>query len=225
MKFMKFTIAAMALSLSTFAADSSANGSITLSGLFSPKVSSIKIALADCGKDVSLNDCDATLASTTFGTYSQDATLDLGTFDGEENIRYVKFEIKSQMLLFKGDYLKIAKSLTSSTNDIAVTLEKMVFVSAGSSVFGQQTLGNATSSLSAGDVMVSSAQEITSTSTEVYNSSSDAPGVANGKVLSALTNANALTVRGILAVEAGDEATSSTFNAEINVAFTGVDGL
>ncbi|MFG1499021.1 hypothetical protein ABMA70_02345 [Halobacteriovorax sp. XZX-3] len=225
MKLIKLATLATALSFNSFAADSTANGSITLSGGFSPKVSSVSIALVDCGKDVTFNDCDATLSSTSFGSHTQDATLNLGTFDGESNTRYIKFEIKSKMLLFKGDYLKISKSLTSSSNDVSVALEKMIFVSAGLDTYGQQTLGGATSSLVSGDIMVDTKKAITDVASEVYNSAAANPGEANAKVLSALADNTALTVRGIIALEAGDEATSDNFQAVINVGFTGVDGL
>ncbi|MGI4992979.1 hypothetical protein ACRXCV_10130 [Halobacteriovorax sp. GFR7] len=224
MRLIKLVTLASALSFSTFAADSTANGSITLSGGFSPKVNSVSIALVDCGQDVSFNDCDATLESTNFGTHANDASLPLGTLDGESNIRYVKFEIKSKMLLFKGDYLKITKTLGTSSNDVSVALEKMIFVSAGLSTYGQQTLGGAASSLSAGDIMVDTKKNITDVASEVYNSATANPGEANAKVLSALVDNSALTVRGIISLEAGDEATSSDFEAVINVAFTGVDG-
>ena len=224
MNFIKLTILSALLSVNTLAADSSANGTITFSGLFSPKVSSIEIALIDCGQDVTLATCESDLTTASFSGHTQDATIALGSFNGVETTRYVKFEIKSKMLLFKGDYLKIAKTLTSSTNDVAVSLEKMIFMSAGSSVFGQTTLGDATSNLATGDVMVSTSTAITSTTSEVYDSSSDNPGVVNAKVLSALTNTSALTVRGVLAIEAGDEATSDNFQAKINVSFTGIDG-
>ncbi|MFG1483616.1 hypothetical protein ABMA79_05140 [Halobacteriovorax sp. HFRX-2_2] len=224
MKLIKLATLATALSFSTFAADSTANGSITLSGGFSPKVNSVSIALVDCGQDVSFNDCDATLESTSFGTHTQDASLALGNLDGESNVRYVKFEIKSKMLLFKNDYLKISKSLTSSANDVSVALEKMIFISAGLGSYGQQTLGAGSATLATGDIMVDTKKDITDVASEVYNSSAANPGVANAKVLSALVDNSALTVRGIISLEAGDEATSSDFSAVINVAFTGVDG-
>ncbi|WP_419173403.1 hypothetical protein [Halobacteriovorax sp.] len=224
MNLVKITTIAVALSFNAMATDSTGNGSITLSGGFSPKVNSVSIALADCGEDVSFNDCDATLSTTNFSGHVQDATLNLGTFDGESNIRFVKFEIKSKLLLFKGDSLKIAKSLTSSTNDVSVSLEKMIFVSAGSNTFGQQTLGNSSANLSSGSVMFDSSKDITDIASDMYNSAAENPGASNAKVLSALTDSTAFTVRGILALEAGDEAKSEDFDAKINVAITGVDG-
>ncbi|EPZ51282.1 hypothetical protein M902_2870 [Bacteriovorax sp. BAL6_X] len=224
MKLIKFLTLASALSFSTFAADSTANGSITLSGIFSPKVSTVSIALVDCGADVTLNDCEATLSSTSFGSHSQDASLSLGTFNGESNTRFVKFEIKSKMLLFKGDTLKISKSLVTTSNDVTVALEKMIFVSAGSSLFGQQTLGDTSSNLSNGSIMVDTKKSITAVAVDVYDSGAENPGVENAKVLSALRDDTALTVRGIISLEAGDEASSDNFSAKINVALTGIDG-
>ncbi|MFG1492389.1 hypothetical protein ABMA75_02405 [Halobacteriovorax sp. ZH4_bin.1] len=225
MKLIKLVTLASALSFSSFAADSEATGSITLSGIFSPKVSTVSIALVDCGADVSFNDCDATLASTNFGSHTQDASLGLGTFNGESNTRFVKFEIKSKMLLFKGDTLKISKSLDTSSNDVTVALEKMIFVSAGSSLYGQQTLGDTSSNLSNGSIMVDTKEVLTNVPADVYDSGAANPGVANAKVLSALLDNTALTVRGIISLEAGDEATSDNFSAKINVALTGIDGL
>lgn len=225
MKLIKLVTLALALSFSSFAADSTANGTITLSGTFSPKVSTVSIALVDCGKDISFNDCDATLESTTFASHQKDASLSLGTLDGESNVRYVKFEIKSKMLLFAGDTLKISKSLEIPSSDVSVALEKMIFVSAGSNLFGQQTLGDTSSNLSNGSIMVDTKEVLTDVAAGVYDSGAANPGVANAKVLSALQDNTALTVRGIISLETTDTAQSRDFSTRIKVALTGIDGL
>lgn len=222
------TILALAtvLSASAFAADSQVTGTITLSGVLAPKAINITFALNDCGAMTTLAACKSTLNTATFAGHMNNTSLNIGNIvDGETNVRYVQFEAKTKMILLKNDYLQFIAALTSSTNDITVSLQQLNFIRGGRAAFGQTTLGvTGVSDLSLGEAMLDGVDlTLNNILTSYYDSSVDNPAVVNDKVFFAQANGEELIVRGVLAVTFGENATSSAYNAVITAGFIAKD--
>jgi hypothetical protein len=214
------------VSASAFAADSQVTGTITLSGVLAPKAISINFALNDCGAGTTLAACKSTLNSATFAGHANNASLNIGNIvDGETNVRYVQFEAKTKMILLKNDFVQFIAALTSSTNDITVTLHQMNYLAGGRAAFGQTTLGiPGVSDLSAGEAMLNGVNfTLNNVLTSYYDSSVDNPAVVNDKVFFAQANGEEMIVRGVLAVTFGQNATSSAYNAVITAGFIAKD--
>lgn len=216
MKLTKMIALGLALSFNAMAADSTATGTITFSGIFSPKVQSVEIALYDCGTDATLNDCQALAAvPATFGAFNTNASIDLDESLNEE-VRYIAYRAKAKMFLFKNDKLEISAALATEDDKLNLSFESMKFEKVGSS-FGQTTLGDAAGNLETGDSMLTGSTTLTSTSQTIFTSE------ANAKVVSAMTDTSALYTNGVIAVSTKDDATSTSFNTKINLSFTARD--
>lgn len=208
------------------AADDQVTGTITFSGVLAPKAISINFALNDCGAGTDLATCVSALDTATFSSHAQDVSLDLGNIaDGETFSRFVQFEAKVKMILFANDYLQFIAALTSSTNDIDVSLRQLNFVSGGRAAFGQTTLGAiGVADLAENEAMLDGTDVlITNVSTALWDQSTDNPGQPNDKVFFAVSNSEELVVRGVLEVEFGEDATSSAYNAVITAGFIAKD--
>lgn len=216
MKLTKMIALGLALSLNAMAADSTATGTITFSGTFSPKVQSVEIALYDCGTDASLTECQADAANpANFGSFDKDASLNLGNNLNEE-VRYVAYRVKAKMFLFKNDSLEIKTSLHTEDSKIDVAFENMKLESVGSS-FGQDYLGNLSDQKTSGDFLLEDALLLNSSDQTFYTSA------ANGYVLSAMTDASALYANGVISISTDELATSDGLNTKINLSFTARD--
>lgn len=209
-------------------ADDEITGTITLEGILAPKAISIGYSLIDCGATATEATCKNTLEGATFTVnHVQHASINLGNIaENGNNVRYVQFEAKTKLVLFKGDYLQFKASLIGSEtqNDVKVTLKKLIFVRGGTSTLGQTTLGAPGQQLVLNQALISTDYELLAdTVTTIWNQLS-IPGVANNKVFFAAADGNELIVRGVLAIEFGADATSSNFKAKINAGFIAKDG-
>lgn len=228
-KTMKASLFALALvSSSLMAADETVTGTITLSGTLAPKATSIVFSLNDCGAAVVLAaDCIATLNTATFPTtHVNTATLVVGNLaatTSTNNKRYIQFEAKTKAILFANDYLQFIAGLTSTTNNVKVSLQQLNFVKGGRLLFGQTTLGNTANNLSANEIMTSTVTDLTPVITTIWNQLVDNPGVPNEKVFFANTTGEELVVRGVLELSYTDAATSSAYSATVTAGFIAKD--
>ncbi|WP_408098889.1 hypothetical protein ACJVC5_08215 [Peredibacter sp. HCB2-198] len=212
---------------SAIAVDEQTTGTITLSGVLAPKAVSIQFAVKDCGVTTDFATCKSTLNAATFSGHAQDVSLNIGNIaDGQLNVRYVQFEAKAKMMLFKNDYLQFIAALTSSTNDIKIKVKQLNFVKGGKATFGQTTLGiPGTSDLSLNEPMLDevSLPLTTNVLTAVWDQVTDNPQQVNDKVFFATATNEELVVRGVLEVSFGETATSSTYNAVVTAGFLAKD--
>ena len=223
------------ISLSVSAADDSITGTITFTGNLSPKVFSLSIALKLCDDGKDLTTCSNELdLPGNFSNHSNNVALVVGNLaenaDNEDDVksRFVMFEILSRTVILKDDYLVLSQGINSTNNDIEVHLRRLTFVEGGNPSFGLTTLGDdvaTATSLEENEAMLDGVDiELTSTLSEVYNQSSDNPATANSKVLLAAGGQTKLTLRGILEIKLGDEATSNDYDVEIQTQLTAKDG-
>ena len=211
---------------SAIAADSQTTGTITLSGVLAPKAISIQFAVNDCGATADFSTCLSTLNGASFSGHAQDVSLNIGNIaDGEQNTRFIQFEAKSKVILFKNDYLQFISALTSSTNDIKVELRQLNFVRGGKASFGQTTLGiPATADLALNEAMLDDVSlPLTAVLTALWDQSVDNPAQVNDKVFFATATGEELVVRGVMAVTFGEDATSSAYSAVITAGFVAKD--
>ncbi len=210
------------LSISSFAADSTQTGTITLSGLFAPIAVDVEFALNDCGAGVDLTTCDGTLNAASFAGHTNTASIGLGglTSDPDNITRYVQFEMRVRGILFKNDYVQVLAGLTSSLNDVSAELSRLSFVSVGGA-FGNNTLGDTSGlSLSANERIIDTGEEVTLAAlTAAWDQDSDANVDTNNKVVLA-TTAAPLVFRGILGITFDEDATSSAFNTVVTMGVT-----
>lgn len=206
----------------SFAQDASRIGTITINGVFAPKLFSFDIALNDCGAGTTLVDCETDLDTAVFAGHTENAVINIGNIaDGEDNVRHIQFEMKARLLAFRNDYIQLIMAQTASTNDIDVSLRRLTWVSGGLSTFGQTTLGEpGVLDLAANEAMLDGIDYIlTVLPTTVYDQTVDAPGVVNEFVLNAAGAPRAVTLRGVLTVTFGDQATSSAYSSTIQTTF------
>lgn len=225
MKALTFIFTAL-LALNTASADDQVTGTITFSGVLAPKALNIKFALNDCGQATELATCVAGLDAATFAGHAQDVTLNVGNIaDGGTNTRFVQFEVKSKMILFANDYLQFIAALTSSTNDIEVSLRQLNFVSGGRASFGQTTLGAVgVADLSVNEPMLDDVDLLlTNILTPVWDQTVENPAQPNDKVFMAVANGEELVIRGVLEVAFGEDATSDAYNAVVTAGFIAKD--
>lgn len=227
MKTLKLALVAAIFSGSVMAADDQVTGTITLTGALAPKAISIEFALNDCLAGTTLAACKSTLNAATFTGHATNKTLAVGnlaTTTSVDNRRFIQFEAKTKMILFKNDYLQFIAALTAVTNDIEVKVRELRFVRGGKSTFGQTTLGNATSSLALNEAMLTGVElDLTSTLTTLWDQTVENPAQTNDKVFLATATGDELVVRGVLELAFGDEATSSNYSAEITAGFVAKD--
>lgn len=208
------------------AADEQTTGTITLSGVLAPKAISIQFAVKDCGATADFATCKSSLNAAAFTGHAQDVSLNIGNIgEAGSNTRYVQFEAKAKMMLFKNDYLQFIAGLTSSTNDVKVQLKQLNFVRGGKTTFGQTTLGvPGTADLSLNEAMLDEVSlDLINVLTALWDQSTDNPGQVNDKVFFATATNDELVVRGIFEVSFDDEATSSAYSAVITTGFIAKD--
>lgn len=211
---------------SAIAADEQTTGTITLSGVLAPKAISIQFAVKDCGATATFATCKSTLNAATFTGHAQDVSLNIGNIaEGQLNVRYVQFEAKTKMMLFKNDYLQFISALTSSTNDIKVLVKQLNFVKGGKATFGQTTLGlPGTADLSLNEAMLDEVSlQLTNVLTALWDQTVDNPAQVNDKVFFAAATNEELVVRGVLEVSFGANATSSAYSAVVTAGFVAKD--
>lgn len=219
-------------SITAFAADDSRDGTITLSGLLSPKVRTLTLAVKACpddgGNPATLTSCSTEVVDPTniFAGHAEDVTLgSLGTIETDDRKLFVQFELISNVRLYKNDFLRIQALYSDLQNTMKVNLEKLVFVEGGNPLFGLTTLGNSATPLAAYDDLISTSlpRVIGTSAADVYSQTADLPGVANNKVFDAFKNGNELVLRGIISMELNEESTSGNYETEIVFTLIGDD--